>query len=453
MKTVALGRSRVVHRPGPAYSSLGSIRAIRRLGLTGFFDAIHRDHPRLAYVRFGSKHAYLVFEPDLIRAVLVDQGRASRKGRGLERSKELLGEGLLTSEGEHHRRQRRLVQPAFHASRIATYAEVMCEEARLLSAGWRHGACVDMSTEMSRLTLRIVGRSLFGTELSAADLDTVSRALSTFLARFELLMMPGATLLGRLPTRANLRLRAERAELDALIYRLIAEHRETGDTGDLLSMLLLSGAGTGEQMSDRQIRDEALTLMLAGHETTANALTWAWLLLAGDRPATIRLHREVDALNRSPASDDLDALPFSRAVIAESMRLYPPAWSVGRRAVEPLTIDGYTVPAGSLIEASQWVVHRDPQWWDEAPAFRPERWIDADGQFADPSPRGAYFPFGAGRRVCIGESFAWTEAVLVLATLAQDWIATSLPETSLETRPAMTLRPADGAPLRLRYRR
>jgi cytochrome P450 len=140
-------------------------------------------------------------------------------------------------------------------------------------------------------------------------------------------------------------------------------------------------------------------------------------------------------------------------VIAESMRLYPPAWSVGRRAVEPLTIDGYTVPAGSLIEASQWVVHRDPQWWDEAPAFRPERWIDADGQFADPSPRGAYFPFGAGRRVCIGESFAWTEAVLVLATLAQDWIATSLPETSLETRPAMTLRPADGAPLRLRYRR
>src|SRR5215207_1314585 len=438
MTALTLGRARVVRPPGPPYSSLGSIRAMRRLRPNGFFDTIHRDHPRLAYVRFGNEHAYFLFEPDLVRTLLVDAGRATAKGRGLERSKELLGEGLLTSEGDFHRRQRRLVQPAFHSTRVAGYAEVMCDEARRVGDGWRDGACVDMSTEMSRLTLRIVGRALFGTDLRDQDIATVSRALSTFLARFQLLMMPAAALLGRLPTPANLRLRAARDDLDSLVYRMIAEHRASGDTGDLLSMLLIAGADeAGGGMSDRQIRDEALTLLLAGHETTANALTWAWLLLADDRADALRLHREVDALGHPPAPDDLDKLPFARAVIAESMRLYPPAWTLGRRNTEPLTIDEYTVPKGSLLATSQWVVHRDPRWWGDATQFRPERWINAEGQFdetAPGAPRGAYFPFGAGRRVCIGESFAWTEGVLVLATLAQGWAATSLPETTMETR-------------------
>jgi len=497
---MTLGRQRVARPPGPQYSSLGSIRAMRRLRPNGFFDEIHRDHPRLAYVRLGSEHAYLLFEPDLVRTLLVDAGRSTAKGRGLERSKELLGEGLLTSEGDHHRRQRRLVQPAFHATRIAGYAEVMCEEARLVSDGWRHGACVDMATEMSRLTLRIVGRALFGTELRDADIAVVSHSLSTFLSRFQLLMVPGGALIGRLPTPANRRLRAARDRLDELVYRMIAEHRTSGDTGDLLSMLLLAGssddassdevagaggdvgsggsrpqaaAGGSGGMSDQQIRDEALTLLLAGHETTANTLTWSWLLLAGDRVNSSRLHREVDALGRPPTLADLAALPFTRAVIAESMRLYPPAWAVGRRALEPLTIDGYTVPAGSLLATSQWVVHRDPRWWGDATEFRPGRWINADGRFDDTAPgapRGAYFPFGAGRRVCVGESFAWTEAVLVLATLAQSWGVTVQPDMSehaeaagppdeagpplaaMETLAAVTLRPAGRAPLRLRYR-
>ncbi len=452
MTTVTLGRDRVVRPPGPTYSSLGSLRAVRRLGPNAFFDSVHRDYPRLAYLRFGSEHAYLLFEPDLVRTLLVEYGRATAKGRGLERARELLGESLLTSEGELHKRQRRLVQPAFHADRIAGYAGVMCEEARLVADRWRDGACIDMSAEMSRLTLRIVGRALFGTELSETDLAVVARAMSTYFSRFSLLMMPAATLLGRIPTPANLRLRAARADLDRLVYRLIAEHRAAGDTGDLLSMLLLAGAESGEQMSDRQIRDEALTLLLAGHETTANALTWCWLLLAGDRAAARTLHREVDSLGRQPAPADADALPFTRAVVAESMRLYPPAWAVGRRATEPLTIDGYTVPAGSLIATSQWIVHRDERWWEEPLGFCPGRWIGADGEFHDPAPRGAYFPFGAGRRVCIGESFAWIEAVLVLATLAQGWSASALPETTMDTRAAVTLRPANGAPLRLHYR-
>ena len=478
---MTLGRQRIARPPGPQYSAFGSIRAMRQLGPNGFFDEIHRDHPRLAYVRFGSENAYLLFEPDLVRTLLVDAGRSTAKGRGLERSKELLGESLLTSEGDHHHRQRRLVQPAFHHARITGYAEVMCEEARLVSDGWRHGAWVDMATEMSRLTLRIVGRALFGTELRETDIAQVSDSLGTFLGRFQLLMLPGGALIGRLPTPANRRLRAARDELDALVYRMIAEHRTSGDTGDLLSMLLLAGTGEddaathggGGPMSDKQIRDEALTILLAGHETTANALTWSWLLLARDRANSARLHREVDALGHPPTPADLDALPFTKAVIAESMRLYPPAWTVGRRATEPLTIDGYTVPAGSLLATSQWIVHRDPRWWDGAAEFRPGRWINLDGRFDDNAPgapRGAYFPFGAGRRVCVGESFAWTEAVLVLATLAQGWAASAQPALAedaeaesapaiaeeplptMETRAGVTLRPATRAPLRLRYR-
>jgi cytochrome P450 len=259
------------------------------------------------------------------------------------------------------------------------------------------------------------------------------------------------------------------ADLDALVYRLIAEHRAAGDTGDLLSMLLMvrdaeHPEGTG--MSDKQVRDEALTLLLAGHETTANALTWTWLLLDGNRAAAARLHGEVDALGRPPEPTDLDALPYTRAVIAESMRLYPPAWVIGRRATEPIEVDSYTIPAGSLIATSQWIVHRDSRWWGDGEAFRPERWLTPDGRFdevAPGAPRGAYFPFGAGRRVCAGESFAWTEAVLVLATLAQVWAPTAVdpadpgtppdPEVTMATRPAVTLRPAHGAPMRLRYRR
>jgi cytochrome P450 len=434
---------------------------MRRLTPPGFFEAVHRVHPRLAYVRFGSEHAYFLFEPDLVRALLVDAGRSTTKGRGLQRSKELLGEGLLTSEGALHRRQRRLIQPAFHTDRVAGYAAIMCEEARLLSGGWRPNAAVSMSAEMSQLTMRIVGRSLFGTELTAADIDTVARALRAFLANFELLLVPAAALLGRLPTKKNRKMAQARADLDALMYRMIAEHRAAGDSGDLLSTLILvrdaeQPGASGDGMSDRQVRDEALTLLLAGHETTANALTWSWLLLDAHRPAAARLHGEVDLLGRPPEPTDLDALPFTRAVIAESMRLYPPAWVIGRRATEPIEVDEYTIPPGSLIATSQWIVHRDSRWWEDAAEFRPERWMTADGRFdeaAPGAPRGAYFPFGAGRRVCAGESFAWTEAVLVLATLAQVWAPAALPETDMGIRAAVTLRPHNGAPLRLGYRR
>jgi len=223
-----------------------------------------------------------------------------------------------------------------------------------------------------------------------------------------------------------------------------------------VSMLLAARDEDGAAMPDRQVRDEVLTLMLAGHETTANALAWSWLLLDRHPGAAGRLHAEVDPLPGAPGYDDLDRLPWTRAVVAETMRLYPPAWVIGRRMLADVTLDGWTIPARSICMACQWVTHRDARWWTEPLAFRPERWMTADGRYdeaAPGQPRGAYFPFGMGRRVCIGESFAWTEAVLVLGALARDWAPTLRSGHPVDVRPAITLRPAHGLPMALRRRR
>jgi cytochrome P450 len=461
---------RTARPPGPGHSAFTSIRTMRRMGPNHFFTSIRREYPRLAFVRFGAEPAYLVFTPDLARTVLVDAARDTMKGRGLQRSKELLGEGLLTSEGALHRRQRRLVQPAFHAARVERYMEVMVGEGRRLADLWNDGDTIDLGEQMSELTLRVVAKALFGTTLSTDDIALVGRALNGFLDGFQRVMLPGAAVLLRLPTPRNLALKRSRDLLDTLVYRMIAEHRAAGDTGDLLSMLLMArdagedgpgpdpGSGSGESMSDMQVRDETLTLLLAGHETTANALTWAWRLLADNPEAVERLHTEVDGLGRAPEPADAQGLPWCRAVIAESMRLYPPAWVSGRRTTGPVQLDEYTVPAGSLLVTSQWVMHRDERWWGEdAARFRPQRWLTEDGRFdlaAPGAPRGAYFPFGAGRRVCIGESFAWAEGVLLLAALARRWTVepTERGKDVYPTQPSITLRPAGPVPARIRLR-
>ena len=458
-----------VRRPaGPSLTPWRLVREVRRTGPLALVDGIARAHPRIAYFRLGREHAYLLSAPDLARTLLVDLGRVTAKGRGLERARELLGDGLLTSEGSLHQRQRRRIQPAFHASGVGRYAEVMRAEARALSAGWRDGDVVDMRAEMSRLTLRIVARSLFGTDLADADLRLVGASLTTFLGSFLARMMPAGEALGRLPTTRNRRLRRTAEELDGLIYRLIGEHRAVGDTGDLLSTLLAAtdaegrGDGCGGRMHDRLVRDEVLTLLLAGHETTANALCWSWLLLADAPRAAARLHAELDARPTADRVTDrrgragVDTLPYTRAVVAESMRLRPPSWLVSRRLTAPAELDGYVLPAGSLVATSQWVLHGDPRWWGaDADVFRPERWLDAGGRFdeaAPGQPRGAYLPFGAGRRVCVGEHFAWTEAVLVLAELARCWTPAATVQTRHTARAAVTLRPVM-APLCLRSRR
>jgi cytochrome P450 len=450
-------RPRAVQRPpGVDLTPVELLRMLRSRRPTDLLERVAAAGPTLAHFRLGGEHAYLVGTPELVRELFGGLGRVTAKGRGLEQARLLLGQGLLTSEGDQWRRQRRLIQPAFHETRIRQYADQMRSAAVELAEGgrWRAGAVRDVGTDMADLTLRIVGRTLFDADL-AGDSGRVATALATFLHGAQRIMLPGGPLLNRLPLPATRRLTAAGTELDAVVYRLIAEHRAGPDRGDVLSMLLAARDTDGSAMPDRQIRDEVLTLMLAGHETTANALAWAWLLLDRHPTAADRLHAEVDALPDAPGFDDLGRLPWTRAVVAESMRLYPPAWAVGRRLLADVELDGWPVPARSICIASQWITHRDPRWWTEPLACRPERWLDPAGRYDDAAPgqpRGAYFPFGMGRRVCIGESFAWTEAVLVLATLARRWAPALVPGHPVDVRPAITLRPAHGLRMTLHPR-
>jgi cytochrome P450 len=432
--------------PGPELGRLELLRLLRSRQLTSYLDRATEVAPELAHFRIGREHAYLVGTPELVRELFGPLGRVGRKGRGLEQTRVLLGDGLLTSEGDLHRRQRRLIQPAFHASRIESYARSMRTAAAELPerAGWADGAVRDVAADMAALTLRIVGETLFAADLTD-DSTAVSGALAELLGRFQRVMVPGGALLNRLPLPSTRVLMSAIAELDTVVARLIAEQRAgLGDDGTVLAMLLRARDEDGRPMPDRLVRDEVLTLMLAGHETTANALTWTWLLLDRHPAVADRLHAELDAAHPGAR---LAELPYTHAVIAESMRLFPPAWVIGRRMTADVTLAGWSIPAGSLVLASQWVTQRDPRWWPDARAFSPERWLTADGRYdeaAPGQPRGAYFPFGMGRRVCIGESFAWTEAGLALAALARDWAPTLVPGHPIVLRPAVTLRPMHG---------
>jgi cytochrome P450 len=455
---------RVARPPGPNPARFATSMVSGRVLPTEAFTSIARRYPRIAHIRLPSEHLYVLSHPDLVRTTFVTHGRWTIKGRGLQQTRPLLGDGLLTSEGELHRRQRRLVQPAFHQERIRAYAEAMVAATRARELGWTDGDHVDLAEEMSALTLDIVGRTLFGADLSGAA-EEVADSLSVLLSGFQRRMygVAGGTL-DRLPTEGNRR-RAEALDrLDSIMSGLISGHRaaaaglgEAGSGDDVLSMLMAARdeVGDGQGMTDRLVRDEVMTLVLAGHETTANALTWAWFLLGRHQDVRQRLHAEVDTLGEDPGMDQLDALPWTRAVVAETLRLYPPAWTIGRRLTADLELDGWILPAGSLVLASQWVLHRDPRWWSDGASFRPQRWLDPSGVFdetAPGQPRGAWFPFGLGSRVCIGESFAWTEAVLVLATLARRWHATILAPRDPPVRPAVTLRPRDGMPAVLHNR-
>ena len=318
----------------------------------------------------------------------------------------------LTSEGEVHLRQRRLVQPAFHRERIHGYAESMIDSAARRSAEWQDGSEFDISDDMASLTFDIVGRTLFGADLRD-DAAEVGAALDIVLGGLGQRLILGPSVL-RIPSRKRSEALAASARLDAVVQRMIDDHRAHGGDSDMLGMLI-SSAEDGEHMTDQQVRDEAMTLILAGHETTAMALSWAWLLLAQHPHDREWLEEKLDAVlsDRDPRPEDYPDLPRTRAIIAETLRLYPPAWIMGRRLLTDVRLDDWLVPAGAITLASPWVTHRDHRWWSQARAFQPVRWLDADGHFdesAPGQPRGAWFPFGWGNRRCIGEAFAWMEA-------------------------------------------
>lgn len=399
--------------------------------------------------KVGNERVYLFNDPELIRDVLVTNQKNFTKSRALQRAKRLLGEGLLTSEGEFHLRQRRLAQPAFHRDRIAGYGRSMVEYAARTRDRWVSGSTIDMHDEMMKLTLAIVARTLFSTDVDD-EATEIGEALTAAFAAFNIATLPFSEILEKLPIGYNKRFEAAKQRLDATIFRIIEEHRESQtDSGDLLSMLLLAQdtEGDGGQMTDEQLRDEAMTIFLAGHETTANALTWAWYLLSQNAGPAEQFYNEIDALgDRLPSPGDLASLPYTRTVLAESMRLYPPAWAVGRRAIDSFEAAGYTIPAGSMVIMCQYITHRDPRFFSDPEKFDPERWRPEN---AADRPRFSYYPFGGGTRICIGEQFAWMEGILALATIGQRWRMSYAGDTAPELEPRITLRPKDGMPMRV----
>jgi cytochrome P450 len=379
--------------------------------------------------------------------VLVNHQQEMIKERTQRRMKILLGEGLITSEGAFHMRQRRIAAPAFHRQRIAAYADVMVERATLRRASWHPGQTVDIGAEMMQLALEVVARTLFNTDVTA-DVLEINREVNVIMDLYNyLISLPLAEAYLYAPLPGLTRFRRARARLDAVVHRIIANHRnreragDTSDSGDLLSMLMASrDEEGGGVMTDAQLRDEIITIFLAGYETVANALTWTWLLLAQNPEAAQRFYDEVDQVldGRTSTLEDLPQLRYTEMVFAESMRIYPPAWAMGRQSTAPLSLGPYRFPAKTYFFFSQYVMQRDPEYFPDPLRFDPERFTP---EAKAARPRFAYFPFGGGGRQCIGESFAWMEGVLILATIAQKWRLTLLPDQQIDVQPKITLRP------------
>ncbi len=436
--------------PGPPPNLLRSLFGALQQNPLVYFTGLFHKYGDVCGLRIGNFRSFVVFHPDLIEEVLVNKARRYHKGRILQANKFLFGEGLLTSEGDFWLRQRRLSQPAFHRERINAYAATMADYTEQMLATWRDGEERDLHEEMMNLALRIVGKTLFDADVTR-DAKEVGETLDLLL---KIAANFGRTILVPLwiPTPRNLRAKAGVRGLEKIIYRIIAERRASDrDTGDLLSTLLQVRDDDGSRMSDRQLRDETITLFLAGHETTASTLSWAFWLLAQNPGVEKKLHEELDGVlaGRVPSVDDLPKLAYLGHVLSETLRLYPTAWGIARLAAEEDEIAGYRVHPGYGMATAQWVVHRDPRWFDAPLEFRPERW---ENGLAKQLPRFAYFPFGGGPRQCIGNTFALMEASVVLATVGQKFRFRLVPGHRVTPLASITLRPRDGVRVSLEAR-
>ena len=419
----------------------------------GFLTRCSREYGDVVRLGFPGPPAYLISHPEDVEYVLVKNNKNFVKDRYTRAELSILGNGLLINEGDSWRRQRRLAQPAFHRRRVEAFGETMVSFTERMLDGWRDGETRDVHAEMMRLTLEIVAKTLFDADISR-EAEDVGRSVNAIMARSS---DQGSSLFLRMlpesfPTPGNLAYRKATRRLDDMVYALVEERRRSGtDAGDLLSMLLRAEDEDGEGMSDKQLRDEAMTIILAGHETTAIALSWTWYLLGKHPEVEARLSGELEEVlgGRAPTVQDLPRLGYADAVIKESMRLYPPAWAVGREVLGDCEIGGYRVPAGAQLFVSQYVVQRDPRFFGDPETFDPERWRDGR---TEGLPQYAYFPFGGGPRLCIGSGFAKMEAVLLLATVAQRFRLEPISVRPPGAQPSITLRPRDGIKTRLRKR-
>ena len=423
-----------------------------------FMRSVAQEYGDLTHYVIAGRHFYQVNHPDLVTDLFGKDTPHHHRNLVMQRSRDVLGNGLLTSEEPQHMRQRRLAQPAFLRSRIASYGDVIAQKTLAMTAQWKNGDTLDLHPQMLELALRIVSKCLFDMD-TIDDLPAMESAVGSFMLFLPLSFIPFSRLVQASPLPSMRRLRKGQQYLDALIYRLIAERRaDPRDRGDLLSMLLNATesepeAAGADRMSDRQLRDECVTVVLAGHETTANALSFALHALARHPEVQQRLHDEAAAVlgDRAPTAEDYPRLTYATQVFAETMRLYPPVWVTARMCAEPYQIAGFTIPKGAALNAPQYAVHRDPRWWPEPDRFDPDRFTEAAKATR---PRNSYFPFGGGSRQCIAEGLAWMEGTLALAVIARDWLlqlaAGSFGEPALD--PSISLRPANGIRLQLTRR-
>ncbi|OJY25048.1 MAG: hypothetical protein BGO98_08570 [Myxococcales bacterium 68-20] len=440
-------------RPLPRLSGqplLGPLVSFRN-DRVGLLLRLAKTHPDIVETSMGIvRRMVLISSPSLANEVLSTRQGSFVKAPGLAIFlRPVLGDGLLTSEHAVHERQRRLLAPAFAHKRIASYATTMAERTERFAAALSEGESLDVAEAMMRLTFEIVGKTLFDTEV-VGDADAVGGALTTAM---EVAMGQLGSVLPlppMIPSPQNLRYKRAVARLDDVVYRIIRERRAEGaDRGDVLSMLLHARDEEGASMTDRQVRDEAMTLALAGHETTANALAWTFYLLARHPEVRARMESEIDALGHAPTYDDLKKLPYTLAVFKEAMRLYPPAYILGRRPIEDTSIGEYRVRRNSIVLVSVMGIHRRPDVWSDPERFDPERFL---GEREKQLPRCAYMPFGAGPRICIGNHFALMEGHVVLATIARRVRFDLASAAPVELDPLVTLRPKGGMHMRARVR-
>ncbi|WNI26477.1 cytochrome P450 [Streptomyces sp. ITFR-16] len=458
--------------PGPS----GRLRAL--LAMSGnpldYVTGLRDRYGPVVRIPLGWRDMYMISDPEAVHEVLVTSHRnfgkdvmSAGRGKWAAPLEVILGNGLVTSDGTFHRKQRRLIQPMFHHERIAGYGRAFAELSDALQSGWRDGDRLDLQVEMTELTLAIVARTLFGVSLDSEVARTIRTAVPRHEGPLRWDALPFARHLAKLPLPGNKRFYAGRATVHAIIHQLMAERRRgDGQGADLLSLLLAArDADTGEPMEDAQVRDEAITLLMAGHETTASALTWAYHLLGSHPEARERMHAEIDEVlgDRLPTVEDLPRLVWTDAVLSEAMRLYPPIMGVARRPLEEFEVCGRRIPKDSFVAILPWVVHRDPRWWPQPERFAPQRWLetppsaDAADELAGHAvrpgrPRLAYLPFGGGPRQCIGNAFSRMEGVMALATLGRHWEFEPVPGFTVDLLARITIRPRNGVPMSARRR-
>lgn len=433
--------------PGPkGLPFSGNLFAFRKDPL-GFLTKVQREYGDVVYIRFGpSRHVYLISDPEQIKDILLTKQHAFHKAKGLQTAKAVVGEGILTSEGEKHMRQRRLLQPSFRKDRIGQYAEAMVDYTEHMLQTWRPGETRIVTEDMMQLTLDIITHTMFGTGITSG-INEIGHAIEVGMKYVSHKASSFLDIPESIPTKSNVEFKRSAQTLDRVIFNIIEERRKKPDANreDLLSMLLKArDEETGTGMSDKQVRDEVMTIFLAGHETTANTLSWTWYLLSQNPEAEQKFHEELDRVlgGRRPTHDDIDQLKYTRQIVWESMRVYPAVWAVNRQVVKEVEIGGRLYKPGDTLMMSQFVMHRNPKYYEEADRFLPERF---EGDLLKQIPQFGYFPFGGGPRVCIGNHFALMEATLLLATIGSRYKLRLAPDHhEVRPEPLVTLRPKNG---------